>query len=170
MKDSRVVFEGEGEDLVMRTSYATIGKTHEMPIGQIVADRPEIGLYAMRHGFKQRGGDFLAQDKELSKRQKEQIAYDKMVLYTEHLQNGGDWKMTGERDTITEVIEAMVRIWPKKYTKELLQEAADFDEDQVSSWRADPEVKHEMARERTRKLGLAAKENTTPLVVNFKKE
>lgn len=105
---------------------------------------------AAQHGYTQRFGDLESGDKT------GQAKYEAALKLKQHYEAGGDWSMDAERDTLTEVLEAMARI-TGKYTVEQLRAAAEADPDQVADWRADARVKAEVAKARAKKAADAAK-------------
>lgn len=96
---------------------------------------------AAQHGYTQRFGDLEAGDKTGASK------YEEACKLKAQYEANGDWSMTGERDTTTEVIAALHKVQPK-FSIEQLQKAVAHDPEQVKSWRADPRVKLELAKQR----------------------
>ena len=99
---------------------------------------------AAQHGYTQRFGDLEAGDKTGASK------YQEALKLKAQYEAGGDWSMSGERDTTTEVIEALHRVQPK-FSIEQLTKAVAHDPDQVKTWRLDPRVKLELAKQRAAK-------------------
>lgn len=135
---------------VLVIEYPQIKKTLRIPLEDLKAH----AQHALEHGWKQRFGDLEAGDK---------VGKDKFVeakRLWEHLKNGGDWRMSGERDTTAIVMEALNRLNPKKYPMDLLKKAVEAKPEQVKVWRADGHVKAEIAKiylERAQKAAQAEK-------------
>ena len=106
---------------------------------------------AAQHGYTQRFGDLESGDKT------GQAKYEAACKLKAHYENGGEWNMDAERDTLTEILEAIARL-TGKYTVEQLRAAAEADPEQVSEWRADARVKAEVAKARAAKAAKAAKD------------
>lgn len=128
---------------VMTIDYQQIGE-------KIVIDTAKLPFadHARRYGWKQRFGDLKSGDKTKGREKFEEA---KRLLA--HLQSPGcdSWNMSGERDTTTEVVEALHRINPTKYPKAKLLKAVEFDPDQVADWRASPQVQSMLATMRAEK-------------------
>jgi hypothetical protein len=142
------IIEEDGKDILV-LAYEKIAK--ELRLDLSVLEK-EHGRNAKLHGWKQRFGDLKSGD---------ETGHEKFAevqrLY-EHLKEGGDWAMTGQRDTTGVVIEALNRLNPKKYTKELLQKAIEAKPEQVKTWRANPEVKAMIAKIYAERAAKVAKE------------
>lgn len=105
---------------------------------------------AAQHGYTQRFGDLESGDKT------GQAKFEAAQKLKAHYEGGGDWSMDSERDTLTEILEAMARLMPK-YSVDQLRNAAEADPEQVADWRADARVKAEVAKARAKKAAEAAK-------------
>jgi hypothetical protein len=116
---------------VLSIVYEKIGKELKLDLSKLSQHAKD----AENHGWKQRFGDLKSGDETGAEK-----FVEVQKLY-QHLVEGGDWNMTGERDTTGVVIEALNRINPKKYPMEKLQKAAQVKPEQVKTWRANAEVK-----------------------------
>ncbi len=107
---------------------------------------------AAQHGYTQRFGDLESGDKEGHSK------YAEAQKLQKHYLDGGDWTMAAERDTVTEVCEAVAKVMNGKFSVEQLKAAADAEPEQVTDWRADARVKLELAKARAAKAAKAAKD------------
>ena len=141
---------------VMTITYAKIGK-------KVVIDTSKFKNQedAAEHGYTQRFGDLESGDDTGA------LKYDAAIALNEHYLNGGDWRMSAERDTTAEVIAAVHRCDPKKYTLEKLHAAVAKNPEQVKTWRAHVRVKEMIARTRAEKAAAIAKQSTDELVINL---
>lgn len=130
-KVQTLAYEGD----VLTITYPKINK-------KVVVDTSKLPhqSYACRHGWKQRFGDFESGDKTGAQK------FDTVSKYVEHLKAGGDWNMSGERDTTAIVVEALNRIDSKKYPKNKLLKVAEQNPDAVKDWRANVRVRAMIAK------------------------
>jgi hypothetical protein len=119
-------------DGILTAEYEKIGKKLVLDLNVLDA---KYGNDAKWHGWKQRFGDLKSGDETGSEK------YAEVQRLYAHLKEGGDWAMTGQRDTVGIVIEALNRINPKKYPKEKLEAAVAAKPEQVKEWRANASVK-----------------------------
>lgn len=133
---------------VLVIEYEKIGKILKLDLSALSAHSKN----AEEHGWKQRFGDLKAGDETGHEK------FEEVQRLYEHLKEGGDWAMTGQRDTTGVVIEALNRLDPKKYPKELLEKAAEAKPDQVKVWRANPHVKATIAKIYAERAAKVAKE------------
>lgn len=155
LKVQKITWDETGT--VATIEYQKIGKV-------LVIDTKEFKNQAdaAQHGYGQRFGDLESGD-ETGKRK-----YDAAVALKQHYLDGGDWRMSPERDTTKEVIEALHSLDPAKYPMEKLVKAAEVKPEQVKVWRADARVKARIAKIRADKAAKAAKEaEKTDIEVNI---
>lgn len=147
------IVQENGRD-TLKISYEKIGKVLSLDLSALDASH---AVNAKHHGWKQRFGDLKAGD---------ETGHEKFAeaqrLY-EHLKEGGDWAMTGQRDTTGIVIEALIRLGAKtsdgkKATQEQLEKVAEVKPELVKSWRANPDVKATIAKIYAERAAKAAKE------------
>ena len=126
MKVQVLSYDGD----VLKIEYPKIGKS-------ITVDTSKLphSDHARRHGWKQRFGDLKAGDETGAEK------FEEAKRLKAHLENGGDWNMSGERDTVSIVIEALNRLDAKKYPKAKLLKAVEAKPEQVKAWRANTKVK-----------------------------
>jgi len=134
---------------VLALDFQGIGKKLSVDVAGF---KPELRAQAERHGWLQRFGDLESGDKVGSAK------YAACKELAEHLKAGGSWDMPRDVDTTAIVIEAVNRTNPKKYPVELLTKAAERKPEQVADWRANAEVKAMIAKIRSERAALAAKE------------
>lgn len=151
---TRATFVGDGADEVMRLAYPAIAKTLDVPV-QEMWDLQARNFFKL--GLTQRYGHFRALDKELSDREKDQIAYDQAVAYTQHLRDGGDWRRDPDRGLTQDLITAMVKVQPQ-FTEDAIRAAYKADPAQATEWRRDPSVRLEMAKQALDKAKRDAKD------------
>ena len=159
MKTQKIaVVSVEGKKFLV-VEYEKIGKKLSFDLSALIAHSGN----AEEHGWKQRFGDLKAGDETGHEKFEEaQRLYD-------HLKEGGDWAMTGQRDTTGVVIEAMNRLDPKKYPTEMLQKAAEAKPEQVKTWRGNPHVKAMIAKIYAERAAKEAKEvEKTEIVIEVK--
>lgn len=148
MKTQKLSIVEDGGKSFLVIAYEKIGKSLKLDLSQLSAHDKD----ARDHGWKQRFGDLKAGDETGHEKFEEA-----QRLYA-HLKEGGDWAMTGQRDTTGIVIEALSRLNPKKYPKDMLEKAAAAKPEQVKTWRANPEVKAMIAKIYAERAAKVAKE------------
>ena len=141
---------------VLEINYELIGKTLKLDLSKLSAHDDNARI----HGWKQRFGDLEAGDKTGHKK------FERAQALFEHLSGGGDWNMSGERDTTAVVIEAILRI-EKKYTREQLEAAAEAKPEQVKAWRANPKVKATIAKIYAERAAKVAKDSSDELTIEM---
>ncbi len=142
---------------VLTMVFEKIGKKVVIDLSEF----PEANhLEAEEHGYLQRFGDLESGDP------KGDLKYAAVLELAEHYKDGGDWRMTaGPRDTTGIVVEAMVRLHPKKYTVAALQKAIAIKPEQVKTWRSDLKVKAEIQRIYAERTAAAAADDDEEIVV-----
>ena len=121
---------------------------------------PEIRAHAEDHGFEQRFGDLESGDKV------GMAKFQAAKALKEQYQTSKEWSRQAERDTLSELIEAVHAVMPQ-YSIEQLKEAAAADSDQIADWRVDEEVRLELAKRTVKKAEarVAAEKTKKPLVI-----
>lgn len=127
------VLSYDGDTLVI--DFQKIGKKYRIDTSKLPHQE-----YARKHGWKQRFGDLKSGDTQGNEKLEE------VKRLHHHLLGGGDWNMSGERDTTAIVVEALHRIDSKKYPKAKLLAAAEKKPELVKEWRSAPKVKAMIAK------------------------
>lgn len=166
MPKDRYVFEDEGRDRKMTVDFPLLGEVLVFPVGALSVYSDEgLTTPALDNGWKQRVQDFGAQSKDGTARQKEQAWFDRSCAYLDHLQDGGDWKMTAVGLT-RDLIAAMLVVNPK-FTEAQIKAGAKAKPEQIAEWRSNADVKLELSKIRLAKATAAAAASKEVLKINL---
>ena len=132
---------------ILTIDYQKIGKKIKVDLSKLPHRE-----HAYKYGWKQRLGDLKSGDETGN------LKHAEVLKLLDHLKAGGDWNMSGERDTVTIVVEALVRIDKVKYPREKLLKAVEANPDLVKEWRTAPKIKAMIAKIYAERAEKAAEE------------
>lgn len=130
------------KDGVCTIKYEKIGKVVSFDKADFM---PEIRAHAEEHGFEQRFGDLESGDKV------GEAKFQAATALKQQYMTSKDWTRAAERDTLTELLQAVEVVLDGQFTIEELQEAVKADPEQVAEWREDNYVRLELAKMRQAK-------------------